>query len=86
MTDAKDLTGHKIGLAFPQLAVRLFSPGGVEHVYTKARGPDVAVPMTFGHRDFRRIQVEDPATHKVLGDFDVQARPGDRWRWDRGDR
>ena len=80
MTDAPDLLGHAIGVAYHQYAVKVGSPGGVTHLYAKSRGPDVALPMTFGFAAFNRITVLDPATQAIVVDREVESRPGDRWR------
>ncbi|MDB5351026.1 MAG: hypothetical protein JWN86_2273 [Planctomycetota bacterium] len=80
MTDELNLTGHVIGLAYHQYLVQVTTPSGVTHQYGRSRGFDVAVPMTFGAREFSRIRVEDPRTHATIADQAVSARSGDRWR------
>ena len=80
MTDSKDLLDHSIGVAYHQYAVKVGSPGGVAHVYGHSRGPDVAVPMTFGFAAFDGLTVLDPATKGAVAEAGVAPRPGDRWR------
>lgn len=80
MTDEPDLSAHAIGVAYHQYAVKVESPGDVGHIYAKSRGPDVALPMTFGFAEFTRITVLDPATREIVADRQVESSPGDRWR------